>query len=169
MSESKSDALTNLATPLHRWLISQPPLTFQSAHPNKGCSCKLRHILPTQAAGSDSCGNVAMGRRVVPELDLNSSTLAKTALPEPVMRLLPKRSSSQLATKATSGHRSVAGSCRSLRPKPPPHNAEPCTVPGSPWQPSREPKSITGSVSRLSLAWLKISCVDKGAAGLTTA
>src|SRR5258706_14981749 len=53
-----------------------------AAQPTRGCADRLRHIRPTQPGGS-SAGKGATGWSPVP-------ALANTALPEPVMRLLPK-------------------------------------------------------------------------------
>src|SRR5574343_1788189 len=95
MSESKSDALTNLATPLHRTRSETGPdnLSFQSAQPSRGCLVRLRHMRPTHPTGRSEKGSVpseqvAKGGAPMP-------VLANTALPEPVIRPGPKRRSSQ--------------------------------------------------------------------------
>ena len=85
MSESKSDALTNLATPLHGTAARAAPLELvQPAQCTSGCSGRPRHIRPSQPGAGNCAGSVASGRSAVP-------ALANTALPEPVMRPLPKR------------------------------------------------------------------------------
>ena len=100
----------NLATPLHRTAAcAATPKPFQPAQSSSGCRSRLRHIRPTQPGGSASAGHVTRGWSSMP-------FLANTALPEPVMRLLPKCLASHSAACATSGHRSSAGGWRSFRP-----------------------------------------------------
>src|SRR4030095_10759808 len=66
---------------------SKPDQPAQCASGAKG---KLRHMRPTQWAGSSSLPQVANGRSPVP-------ALANTALPDPDIRLLPKRACNQSA------------------------------------------------------------------------
>ena len=114
MSESKSDALTNLATPLHRTRLAPRPSKPVSVGPAQQRVVVQTAAHPSQpSAGRQfAAGHVATGWSSVP-------TLANTALPEPVMRLLPKRACSQLGDlRALRGTAPSATGCRSLRPKP---------------------------------------------------
>src|SRR3990167_291664 len=96
-------------------VCTEPLKLSQLAQPIRGWWSRLRHILPAHPGGRFSTRSVAKGWPAVP---LSSSiTLANTALPEPDIRLLPKRISSHRATCVTSGQLASAGGCKSLRPK----------------------------------------------------
>src|SRR3982751_5888325 len=115
MSESKSDALTNLATPLHRrqartCRLQPTPVSQRPAQPASEWRSSERHILPDQPEGQ-SPGIAADGIGPLP-------ARAKTALPEPVIRLLPKVRCNAAAARRTSGQRLSAAACRSFLPKP---------------------------------------------------
>ena len=121
MPESKSGALTNLATPLHGTAVvannrpincpfqnclirsclkSRPGLIYQ---PAKGCTSRLLHLRTRQPPGAlakiASCGNCA-----------------NTALPEPV--ILPRScwAASQSSDWPICGHIIEATGCKSFRP-----------------------------------------------------
>ena len=87
--------------------------------------------------------------------------LENTALPDPVIRLLPKCRSSHRAAWATSAQRASAGGWRSFRPQPD-------TMPVKAVL-SREPASIDERLSRRSSGLPKMSAVAMEAAGLSTA
>ena len=94
MPESKSGALTNLATPLRR--------LFETEQRSKtGCLRKIRHFFSVQPTGA-----VSISQR--------SGASAKTAEPEPLMRAVKPWRSSQTMASPIDGHRRVATGCRSL-------------------------------------------------------
>ncbi len=89
MSESKSDALTNLATPLHRCAARAAHLRTHAslaapAQAASGWRCQ-RAAHPARPARGPIARHRCRWRR------RRSPARAKTALPEPVIRLLPKR------------------------------------------------------------------------------
>jgi hypothetical protein len=113
MSESKSDALTNLATPLHRCGSRRPSKPLSVCPPRQRVLSRLRHIRPTQPGGS-LCGN---RHRMLVARAGRRAALANTALPDPscgCCRSGP-RASGRLAPLRG---RCFGGGCRSLRPKP---------------------------------------------------
>ena len=66
----------------------------QFAQARNGWWVRLRHIRPVQPPGRSPSGHDAP----------SASTLANTALPDPVIRLLPNRLSNHCATWAMAGH-----------------------------------------------------------------
>ena len=120
MSESKSDALTNLATPLHRSQLAPPtfkprllaaPTCRLALGPAGERMAPQRAAHPARPARGPIARHRCRRRRAVP-------ARANTALPEPVMRLLPKARPKRGRRALTSGQRPSAAACRSLRPKP---------------------------------------------------
>src|SRR5688572_18715283 len=103
MSESKSDALTSLATPLHRFAANAAHLQLHAsrrAQLASGWRSSERHIRLDQPVGH-SPGIAAEGAGPLP-------ARAKTALPEPVIRLLPKAFRSPASARDTSGQSASA-------------------------------------------------------------
>ena len=111
MSESKSDALTNLATPLHRKRLShRHPRNSASALPNA-----LQGVLH-QAAAQSAPPNPAASPSGLPNglcrhgwPGRHRTSLRRPRCRSPSCGCCRNRASNQLAACATSGHRSSAG------------------------------------------------------------
>ena len=155
MSESKSDALTNLATPLHRKRLAPRPSNRVSVGPAQqrmlrpGCGTSDR---PSPAAAPPPAMSPGLGR---------PCRLSQTPrCPSPSSGCC-RNGSRAIGDRRHLGACASAGGCRSLRPKPQ------SPKPGRAL--ARKPASITARCRATSAGLPKMSRVAIAAAGLTTA
>ena len=110
MPESKSGALTNLATPLHRTAAKcyfykshtgNQPINYFCYQPTRGWACKLLHLRTFKPSGWS-------------EMSMSCGKCANTALPEPVIRPLSCLLVNQSSDCLICGQNSWATGCKSL-------------------------------------------------------
>ena len=161
MSESKSDALTNLATPLHRTPARAAHLetVFSLAQPRK------RVVLQTAAHPTHPARRADRPPASPPRAGRPCRPLRTPRCPSPSCGCCRSAPPATAAASAPRGNAASAAGCRSLRPNPPQPRTRRCRS-----VPARKPASITASVSRTSSGLAKIVRAWRcAAAGLTTA